>query len=66
VSAGLFTFASLLAIAYAATIFVFRARRMRARRADGLYYDRWGPTGLCVVLLGALGANLGMRIAEWA
>jgi hypothetical protein len=65
VSAGLFTLAALLAIAYAAGIFVYRARRLRQRRAEGLYYDRWGPTALCAVLLGALGANIGMRAAEW-
>jgi hypothetical protein len=64
VAAGMFTFAALLAIAYSAAIFVYRARRLRARRADGLYYDKWGPTMLCVVLLGVLGTNIGMRVAE--
>jgi hypothetical protein len=58
VAAGMFTYAAMLAI------FVYRARRLRARRADGLYYDKWGPTILCVVLLGVLGTNIGMRVAE--
>jgi hypothetical protein len=64
VAAGMFTFCALLAIAYAAGAFVYRARRLRKRRASGLYHDRWGPTVLCVVLLGALGANIGMRVVE--
>ncbi|KAF7328026.1 SPX domain-containing protein [Mycena kentingensis (nom. inval.)] len=64
ISAALFTAAALLAIAYAAAIFVYRAYRLRARRASGLYYDRYGPTVLCAVLFLAMAANVGMRIAE--
>jgi hypothetical protein len=63
-AAGAFTLAALLAIAYAAGAFVYRARRLRQRRAEGLYYDKFGPTALCVVLLAALGTNVGLRVAE--
>ncbi|KAJ7096530.1 VTC domain-containing protein [Mycena belliarum] len=64
VSAALFTLAALLAIAYSAAIFVFRAHRLRARRAEGLYYDKYGPTLLCGVLFLALATNMGLRVAE--
>ncbi|KAJ7227406.1 VTC domain-containing protein [Mycena pura] len=64
VSAALFTFAALLAIAYSGTIFVYRAYRLRARRAEGLYYDKYGPTALCVMLFLAMAANIGMRVSE--
>ncbi|KAF7312544.1 SPX domain-containing protein [Mycena indigotica] len=64
ISAALFTLAALLAIAYSAAIFVYRAYRLRARRAEGLYYDKYGPTVLCVVLFLAMAANIGMRVAE--
>jgi hypothetical protein len=64
ISAALFTLAALLAIAYSAGIFVYRALRLRARSAEGLYYDKYGPTALCVVLLAALGTNIGLRVAD--
>lgn len=64
ISAALFTLAALLAIAYSAIIFVYRALRLRARSAEGLYYDKYGPTILCFVLLAALGTNIGLRVAE--
>ncbi|KAJ6520921.1 VTC domain-containing protein [Mycena vulgaris] len=64
ISAALFTFAALLAIAYSAAIFVFRAYRLRARRAEGLYYDKYGPTLLCLVLFLALATNIGLRVSE--
>lgn len=64
ISAALFSLAALLAIAYSAIIFVYRALRLRARSAEGLYYDKYGPTILCVVLLAALGTNIGLRVAD--
>ncbi|CEL55103.1 Vacuolar transporter chaperone 4 OS=Schizosaccharomyces pombe (strain 972 / ATCC 24843) GN=vtc4 PE=1 SV=2 [Rhizoctonia solani AG-1 IB] len=63
-SAICFTFASLLAIAYAGVIFVIRALKLRTREVSEWYYDRYGPTVLSVVLLASIAANLGMRIAE--
>jgi len=60
ISAALFTVAALLAIAYSAIIFVYRALRLRARSAEGLYYDKYSPTVLCFVLLAALGTNIGL------
>ncbi|KAL4066941.1 SPX-domain-containing protein [Scleroderma citrinum] len=65
ISAALFTLAALLAIAYAAIVFLYRATRLRARSAEGLYYDKYGPTILCLVLFMAMATNIGMRMAEW-
>jgi len=64
--AALFTFAALLSIVYSAGIFVYRESRLRRRRAAGVYYDKYGPTILCAVLLGALMTNLVLRLTELA
>ncbi|EGO24422.1 hypothetical protein SERLADRAFT_415528 [Serpula lacrymans var. lacrymans S7.9] len=64
ISAIMFTVAALLAIAYSAIIFVYRALKLRTRSADGLYYDKFGPTALCVVLFAALATNIGLRLVE--
>jgi hypothetical protein len=66
ISAAIFTTAALLAIAYSAILFVYRSIRLRARSAEGLYYDKYGPTVLCLVLLGAIGTNVGMRLSDTA
>ena len=65
ISAGLFTFAALASIAYSAIIFVYRAWHLRQRRAEGMYYDKYGPTVLSVFLVGALATNIALRIREF-
>ncbi|KAF5327655.1 hypothetical protein D9619_004796 [Psilocybe cf. subviscida] len=64
ISAALFTLAALLAIAYSAGIFVYRSYRLRERHAEGLYYDKYGPTVLCAVLFTALATNIGLRWSQ--
>ncbi|KAI0787484.1 SPX-domain-containing protein [Fomes fomentarius] len=64
ISAWLFTGVALVAIAYSAIIFVYRTSRLRQRRAEGMYYDKFGPTVLSVILVGALGTNIVLRIRE--
>jgi len=64
ISAALFTLCALVAIAYSASIFVYRAFRLRARRAEGLYYDKYGPTILCFAIFGAMAANIWLRVVE--
>jgi hypothetical protein len=64
ISAALFTFCALLAVAYSGVVFVYRALRLRKRRAEGMYYDKYGPTILSIVLLAALGTNIGLRWTE--
>jgi len=63
ISAAFFTFAALLAIAYSVGIFVYRTYRLRERRAEGLYYDKYGPTALCLVLFLAFATNIGLRVS---
>jgi len=63
-SAWLFTLAALVAIAYSAVIFVYRALQLRKRRAEGMYYDKYGPTILSFFLISALATNIGLRLRE--
>jgi len=62
ISAVGFTIAALIAILYSAGIFVYRVLKLRARQADGLYYDKFGPSMLCVVIVAALGTNIVLRV----
>ncbi|EPQ54223.1 SPX-domain-containing protein [Gloeophyllum trabeum ATCC 11539] len=64
ISAGVFTVAALLAIAYSAVIFVYRTMKLRQRSAEGLYYDKYGPTVLCIVLFSALATNMIIRLDD--
>ena len=64
ISAGFFTFAALAAIAYSAVIFVIRAYSIRQRSAEGMYYDKYGPTVLSVILLTAILVNIILRLKE--
>ncbi|KAJ3825681.1 VTC domain-containing protein [Lentinula raphanica] len=64
ISAALFTLCALIAIAYSAGVFVYRSYRLRARRAEGLYYDKYGPTLLCFTLAATMAVNIGLRVGE--
>jgi hypothetical protein len=64
ISAAIFTVTALIAIAYSAIVFVYRAYRLRERRAEGLYYDKYGPTILSIAMLAAVGTNIGLRVSE--
>jgi hypothetical protein len=66
IGATAFTVVALLAISYSAMIFLYRGLQLRKRRAEGLYYDKYGPTILCFVLFGALATNIGLRVSEMA
>ena len=63
-SATGFTLAALLAIAYSALIYVYRAYRLRARDSEGLYYDPYGPSVLCFAITAAMGSNVALRLIE--
>ncbi|KAJ2918482.1 hypothetical protein MD484_g1970, partial [Candolleomyces efflorescens] len=64
ISAAFFTLCSLLAIAYSAGIFLFRSYRMRERSAEGIYYDKYGPTVLCIVFFLSVATNVALRYSE--
>lgn len=62
ICAGSFVFAALLSIAYAAGIFYHRTLSLRARSSDAWYHDPYGPTVLCLVLVGATTVNF---VLQW-
>jgi hypothetical protein len=62
ICAGAFVFAALLSIAYAAGIFYHRTVSLRSRTSDALYYDPYGPTALCLVLVAATLVNF---VEQW-
>ncbi|EJF64806.1 SPX-domain-containing protein [Dichomitus squalens LYAD-421 SS1] len=64
ISAWCFTGVALVAILYSAVVFVYRAYHLRERRAEGMYFDMYGPTVLSVLLVAALATNIGLRMRE--
>lgn len=66
ISASIFTLAALVSILYSCIIFVRRALALRKREGvvTGVYYDKYGPTILCLILGGAIVTNVGLRMAE--
>lgn len=66
ICAFMFTIAALLAIAYSAGVFIYRTLRLRSKSATGMYYDKWGPSILCLVLFASIGVNVVLRMVELA
>lgn len=64
IAATMFTLAALLTIAYSTFVFVHRELRLRTRSAEGLYYDKYGPTVLSFALIAALLTNVILRLSE--
>ena len=63
VAAGCFTFTALAAITYSGGMYAYRILQIRKRRAID-YHDKWGPTFLCVALIGSVLVNLVLRLRE--
>jgi hypothetical protein len=63
VASACFTFTALLAIAYSGVMYALRIIRIRKRLAVD-YHDPYGPTLLCVTLIGAVLVNLVLRLRE--
>lgn len=57
-----FTVVACGALAYSCGVYLWRVRMIRGRRASGWYHDRWGPSLLC---LGLLGAVVGNAVGVW-
>jgi len=64
ISAGAFTAAALTAIAYSALLYVWRAIKLQKGEASSVYYDKYGPTVLCGVLLAATILNVALRLPD--
>ena len=56
-----FTLVACAALAYSCAVYLWRVRMIRGRRAVR-YHDRYGPTVLCVGLLGAVVVNFVGRV----
>ncbi|KAL7817755.1 VTC domain-containing protein [Trichoderma gracile] len=54
--AGIFTLLAIFSLLYSVGIYFYRSRSIRNRKA-ARYYDRWGPSALCVALFVAAGLN---------
>lgn len=56
VAAGAFTLLAILSLCYSVGIYLYRSKAIRTRRV-ARYYDKWGPSVLCVALFVAVVLN---------
>ena len=56
-----FTILACLSLIYSLAIYLYRSKAIRERRA-ARYYDKWGPTVLCLGLAAAVGISFGVRV----
>jgi hypothetical protein len=42
-------------------IYIYRSSAIRTRKASAKYYDKWGPSALCVALFVAVLLNFGFE-----
>ncbi|KAF4123987.1 SPX domain-containing protein involved in vacuolar polyphosphate accumulation [Geosmithia morbida] len=60
---GVFTFLAILSLAYSVVIYLYRSQAIRNRKA-ARYYDKWGPSVLCVSLLIAVAIDFAFEGRE--
>lgn len=48
--AGVFTLITILSVLYSLCIYLYRSRAIRNQKV-AKYYDKWGPSALCLSLL---------------
>ncbi|KHO00035.1 vacuolar transporter chaperone 4 [Metarhizium album ARSEF 1941] len=58
--AGIFTLLAILSLCYSVGIYLYRSNSIRNRRA-ARFYDKWGPSVLCVSLFIAVALNFGFE-----
>lgn len=61
---GLLTVVSLLCIAYSGIIYVWRVSKLKKKETSNAYFDKYGPSFLCVILLIATLINFILRFTE--
>ncbi|GJN68413.1 vacuolar transporter chaperone 4 [Purpureocillium lilacinum] len=61
--AGIFTLLAILSLCYSVGIYLYRSRSIRNRKA-AKYYDKWGPSVLCVSLVVAVALNFAFEGRE--
>ncbi|ENH61044.1 hypothetical protein FOQG_08633 [Fusarium oxysporum f. sp. raphani 54005] len=60
---GLFTALAIASLAYSVFTYLHRSKGIRERKAIG-FYDRWGPSILCIALFVGVAANFGFEGKE--
>lgn len=60
---GVFTLLAISSLIYSVFIYLYRSQSIRNRKA-AKYYDRWGPSVLCVALFVAVALNFGFEGRE--
>lgn len=60
---ALYTLVAVMALVYSVIIYLYRSRAIRERRA-ARYHDKWGPSVLCMSLLGAIIVNFVYELRE--
>lgn len=61
-SAWVFTIIAVICLLYSVILYVWRVDKIRKRRdVKRVYYEKWGPTFLCLGLVGAVLANFILR-----
>lgn len=63
--AGIFTLLAILSLCYSVGIYLYRSSSIRRRKA-AKYYDRWGPSALCLSLFVAVALNFAFEGRERA
>lgn len=64
VTSALFTLVALFAVAYSGVLYMWRAFKIRERSSSNVYSDPYGPTFLCIAILGATAVNFLLRAFE--
>jgi hypothetical protein len=64
VAAAAFTVLALLSLCYSVGTYLYRSNAIRTRKAGARFYDRWGPTALCVAVVVALVLNFAVEGRE--
>ncbi|OAA82453.1 vacuolar transporter chaperone 4 [Akanthomyces lecanii RCEF 1005] len=60
---AIFTFLAILSLLYSVGVYLYRSRSIRNRKA-ARYFDKWGPSVLCVSLFVAVALNFGFEGRE--
>lgn len=62
-SAWAFTIIAAVALLYSVVLYMWRVDKIRKRRdVKRVYHEKWGPTFLCMGLLGAVLMNFALRL----
>lgn len=60
---GVFTLIALMSLFYSVAVYLYRSKSIRNRKA-ARYFDKWGPSVLCVSLFVAVAANFAFEGRE--